>query len=342
MAFKDVNSDQARQVLNKLEKLFNGPLWILPILGFMLLFNIVTSSFYTVQPDEEAVVLRFGKYLKTASPGLHFKIPLKVDNAIKVKTKLILQEEFGFRTKSVQGKRTTYTEGGYQEEALMLTGDLNVADVQWITQFQISEPQKFLFHIRDPIQNIRDISEAIMRRVVGDRLVTDVLTVGRTEIANEAKKLTQEILNNYDMGVRVVSIKLQDVNPPEPVKPSFNEVNAAKQEQEQAINQAEKNYNDIIPQARGEAEKKIAEAEGYATALINRSLGDAERFESMLKEYRKAPRVTRDRMYLETMEDVLDKLTDITIIDSEVKGLLPIFNNAQGSFSGSLTGKGGQ
>src|SRR5690606_35578573 len=158
----------------------------------------------------------FGRYHSTMSPGLNLKLPFGIDQVIKVKTKLILQEEFGFRTQDVDGKRTSYSARGFQDESLMLTGDLNVADVEWITQFQISEPQKYLFNVRDPIQNIRDVSEAVMRRVVGDRLVNDVLTVGRTEIAAEAKILTQEILDSYDMGVRIVSIKLQDVNPPEP------------------------------------------------------------------------------------------------------------------------------
>lgn len=321
---------QPRNPMDELEfhlrKLLSNPLKILPLLLLLILAPVVMSCFYTVQPDEEAVVLRFGNYIQTNPPGLHFKLPLGIDEAIKVKTKLILQEEFGFRTKSVSGKRTSYSQGNHSTESLMLTGDLNVADVEWITQFQISEPQKFLFNIRDPIQNIRDISEAVMRRVVGDRLVTDVLTVGRTEIASEAKVLTQEILDHYDMGVRVVSIKLQDVNPPEPVKPSFNEVNAAKQEQEQAINQAEKHYNDVIPEARGLAERKIAEAEGYAAALINRSNGDANKFLAVLKEYRKAPTITRDRMYIETMEKLLARMKDITVIDSQVNGVLPVFN----------------
>jgi membrane protease subunit HflK len=336
MTFGDFPGNAGDEFDLLLKKLFSKPKRFLLLVMAIFLVPLVMSSFYTVQPDEEAVVLRFGDYLKTAPPGLHFKLPLGVDDAIKVKTKLVLQEEFGFRTASTKGKRTSYSQGGYESESLMLTGDLNVADVEWITQFQISEPQKFLFNTRDPIHNIRDISEAIMRRVVGDRLVTDVLTVGRTEIAIEAKRLTQDILDHYDMGVRVVSIKLQDVNPPEPVKPSFNEVNAAKQEQEQAINQAEKHYNDIIPEARGLAEQKISEAEGYATARLNHSKGDAGRFLAMLKEYRKAPRVTRERMYIETMEKLLSRMTDITLIDSQVSGLLPVFS---GRATGLIGGK---
>ena len=207
----------------------------------------------------------------------------------------------------------------------MLTGDLNVADVEWITQFQIAEPKKFLFHVRDPIQNIRDISEAMMRRVVGDMLVTDVLTIGRTQIANDALVLTQEILDQYNMGVKVVSIKLQDVNPPAPVMASFNEVNEAKQEQEQTINQAERFYNENVPKARGSAEQQIAEAEGYAEAVLNNAKGDANRFRSLLVSYRKAPQITRDRLYIETLEKVMKRLDGITVVDPEIKGLLPVF-----------------
>lgn len=308
-----------------LRKYINSVGRIAGLISIPIIFLLGFSCFYTVQPDEEAVVLRFGKYLKTTSPGLHLKMPMGVDRAIKVKTKLILQQEFGFRTSGSSVNRTNYSNKNYKDESLMLTGDLNVADVEWITQFQISEPQKYLFNVRNPIQNIRDISEAIMRRVVGDRLVNDVLTIGRTEIAAQAKELTQKILNEYDMGVNVVSIKLQDVNPPELVKPSFNEVNEAKQEQEQAINQAEKYYNQIIPEARGKAEKTIAEAEGYAEATLNTAKGDAKRFSSLLKSYQKAPQITRDRMYIETLEKVMKKLDRITVVDPKIQGLLPVF-----------------
>ncbi len=317
--------DLGTEIQKRLEAVFSNPKGLLYFLAVIIVVSGLYSSFYTIQPDEEGVVLRFGRYHATTQPGLHFKLPFGIDRTTKVKTKLILQEEFGFRTRSVTGKRTSYKEGGFSEESLMLTGDLNVADVEWITQFQISEPQKYLFNIRDPEQNIRDISEAMMRRVVGDRLVNDVLTVGRTEIAAEAKKLIQETLDSYEMGVRIVSIKLQDVNPPEPVKPSFNKVNEAKQEQEQAINQAEKYYNQIIPEARGKADQKIAEAQGFAAAILNRAKGDANRFEEMLTSYQKAPRITKDRMYIETLEKVLNRLDTVTVVDPEVEGLLPVF-----------------
>ena len=328
-SYPNYPQDPLDKLFEQITGFFKNSKDFLILMPIILLVPFVLSSFYTVQPDEEAVVLRFGKYLKTSSPGLHFKVPMGVDEAIKVKTKLILQQEFGFRTKSTGGSRTTYQNQGFDSESLMLTGDLNVADVEWITQFQIAEPQKYLFNVSDPEQNIRDISEAVMRRVVGDKLVTEVLTVGRSKIAAEAKELTQQILDRYDMGVRIVSVKLQDVNPPETVKPSFNEVNAAKQEQEQSINQAEKYYNQVIPEARGLAEKKIAEAEGYATELLNQAKGDAEKFNLVYGEYRKAPQITRDRMYLETVEKVYKNIKDITIIDPQVKGLLPIYSKSK-------------
>ncbi len=306
---------------------------IMPIILIILIGTALFSSYYTVQPDEEAVVLRLGRYLETRPPGLNFKLPFGIDQAIKLKTRLVLQEEFGFRTASTAGKQTRYIrrsdERNLDDEALMLTGDLNVADVEWVTQFQISDPRKFLFRTRDPIANIRDISEAIMRRVVGDRLVTDVLTIGRIEIADEAKRLMQEIVDKYEMGVYIRSVKLQDVNPPEAVKDSFNEVNSAKQEQEQVINQAERKYNEVIPKARGSADQEISKAEGYASALINRAEGDANRFQAILKEYLRAPKVTRDRLYLESMEKVISKMDNVTVIDPEVRGVLPIFQSGQ-------------
>jgi membrane protease subunit HflK len=298
--------------------------------SFVILLLVVIAgftSYYTVEPDEEAVVIRFGKYIYTTPPGLHFKAPFGVDKVIKVKTKRVLQAEFGFRTATTSStRRTTYSNSNFESESLMLTGDLNVAEVQWVVQFQISDPFKFLFKTSDPITNIRDVSESIMRRVVGDKLVTDVLTTGRVEIASNAKILMQGVLDRYDMGISIKSIKLQDVNPPKVVQASFNDVNSAKQEQERMVNQAEEAYNKVIPEAKGKADKLISEAEGFAEATVNRAYGDADRFSAQYREYKKAPSITRKRIYLETMEDLFGKLTDVTIIDSKVKGLLPIYN----------------
>lgn len=294
------------------------------LLALFLLAGTYTS-FYTVQPSEEAVVTRLGRYERTTSPGLHFLAPFGIEIATKVKTKLVLQEEFGFRTRSTSGDVTSYSKEDYERESLMLTGDLNVADAEWIVQYQISDPRKFLFAAQNPNRNIRDVSEAIMRRVVGDRTVNEVLTTGRVEIAIEAQKLMQEVLDKYDIGIRVITVKLQDVNPPDTVKPSFNEVNAAKQEQEKAINMAEEAYNKVIPEARGKAEETISEAEGYASAVVNRAKGDSERFLLTLKEYRQAPEVTRTRIYIETMQELFGRFKNLTIVDEKVKGLLPVF-----------------
>ena len=207
----------------------------------------------------------------------------------------------------------------------MLTGDLNLADVEWAVLYRISDPQKFLFNIRDPIKNIRDISQATMRRVIGDRTVNDVLTTGRQAISDDAEDLTQQVLDGYDMGISIQSIELK-VDFPDPVKPAVNEVNSAKQEQEQAINNAEAAYNKVIPKARGEAEKLVSESEGYATALLNRSTGDADKFKSILASYKQAPEITRTRLYLEVMEELLGRFHAVTIVDPEVKGLVPVFS----------------
>mgnify|MGYP003953006093 CR=1 FL=1 len=312
-----------------------GIIWLV-VVG-LLVFIGGTTSFYTVEPEEEAIVLRFGRYTEDIKPpGLHFKYPFGIDKVIKVQTKRVLQQEFGFRTQTSGYGRSSYSQESFNSESLMLTGDLNVANVEWVVHYQISDPYNYLFKTSDQptrrrdipgqIQNIRDVSESIMRRVVGDRTVTEVLTTGRKEISEEAKKLIQDVLDKYEMGTRVMTVKLQDVNPPDMVKPSFNEVNEAKQEQEKVINQAEKSYNKVIPEAKGKAEQLITEAEGYATALLNRSKGDAARFASILKEYKRAPRITRKRLYLETMESLFGEMENITVVDPKIKGLMPIFN----------------
>jgi membrane protease subunit HflK len=296
--------------------------------GFVLAVLVVWgifSSYYTVDISEEGVVTRFGAYHHTSPSGIHFKIPFGIENVTLVQSKKILQEEFGFRTKDTTGERSTYESDNYDVESLMLTGDLNVANVEWILQFRISDSWKYLFHARDVRRNIRDVSMSIMRRVVGDRAVGDVLTTGRVEIADQAKILTQEILDQYDMGIKIEKIILQGVNPPDTVKPAFNEVNAAKQEQEQTINIAEKEYNKIIPEARGKALKFIADAEGYSIDIVNRAKGDASQIREVLTEYKKAPDITRRRLYIETMEKVLESASELTIVDKNLKGVMPIY-----------------
>jgi membrane protease subunit HflK len=307
-----------------------GPLLAFGALALLVLWGVL-SSFYTLDISEEGVVTRFGAYVRTTGSGFHFKLPFGFEEVTIVQSKKILQEEFGFRTIGDDGERTQYSKDEHRAESLMLTGDLNVADVEWILQYRIADPWKYLFHARDVRRNLRDLSLSIMRRVVGDRLVGDVLTTGRVEIADQAKALTQEVLDKYDMGIKVERIILQGVNPPETVKPAFNEVNAAKQEQEQMINVAEREYNKVIPEARGTAEKLMSDAEGYAIDVVNRAKGDAAQFEEVRRAYKQAPDVTRRRLYIDAMEAVFLNASEITLVDPDVKGVLPLFGGQVGA-----------
>jgi membrane protease subunit HflK len=297
------------------------------IVGLAALSGIL-SSFYIVQPEERGIVKRFGRIVRTADPGLHFKIPFGIETHQLVATERILKEEFGFRTTSMEEARTTYDTSGLDDETLMLTGDLNVIEVTWVVQYRITDPEKFLYRgLREPITALRDCSEAIMRRIVGNRLGSDVLTVGRTEIAIRAAQELQAKLDEYNTGVTIVGVQLQDVTPPDAVKPSFNEVNEARQERERMINEAERERNQVLPRTLGEARQAVAEAEGYAVERVNRSLGESSRFLSILEEYAKAPEVTRDRMYLEMIDTVLPRVAEVTIIDSgSTQSPLPVLN----------------
>jgi len=294
------------------------------IVGGIVIIAALFSSFYSVGPDEVGVIRRFGKYSRTTNPGLHLKIPF-IDKVNNVKVKYIFKEEFGFRTTKA-GVVSQFSAREYFDESLMLTGDLNVLVVEWIVQFKVKDPVKLLFKIRNPRETIRNISEAVMRQVVGDNTVNEVLTTRRVEINQEVEDKLQEILDSYDSGVQIVTVKLQDVNPPDEVKPSFNEVNEAKQEKEKVINQAWERYNKIIPKARGEAERTIKESEGYALNRINRAKGDAAKFVATWEAYKNAKDVTRKRLYLEAMNEILPNAGKKFILDSKQKGILPLLN----------------
>ncbi len=284
------------------------------------------SAWFTVEPEEVGVVLRFGRYDRQSPPGLHLKLPWPVESVEKVPVQRQLKEEFGFRTRTAE-IRTRYEESpDFQREAQMLTGDLNVAVVEWTAQFRVRDPYKYLFKVREVRATFRDLNETVMREVVGDRSVNEVLTIGRQEIAAEAERRLQELCDQYDTGIHVEQIVLQDVNPPEAVKPSFNEVNQAQQEREKMINESRAEYNRVIPRARGEAEQTVQQAEGYATDRVNRARGDAEAFKSVLAAYRRSPEVTRRRIYLETMNAILPRIKRKVIIDSSLKGVLPLLN----------------
>jgi len=291
----------------------------------ILILVSLKTLIYSIGPDEVGVIQRFGKYVRTAGPGLHTKIPWGIEKVTPVKVKKIFKEEFGFRTLRA-GVRTQYSARKYHEESIMLTGDLNILDVRWIVQFKVKDPVKLLFATRNPVDNVRDMSEVVMSRLCGDYRVDELLTTKREEVDHEAQVELQKLLDKYNTGVKVVTVKLLDVNPPDEVKPAFNEVNEAKQEKERMINEAWEEYNKIIPRAKGEAERTIRQAEGYALDRVNRAKGEAERFLVTWEEYRKAPDVTKKRLYLETMTGVMSKVGKKYIIDPQQKSILPLVN----------------
>ncbi len=323
------------EIKNNLKQKFNSQKTFLPIV--IAIFLIVIggyTSMYEVDTEETGVVLRFGKFSGFVDPGLHFKIPFGVDQIYLVQTGRVLKEEFGFRTVRPD-VRSTFTKQGLEEESLTLTGDLNVSDVEWIVQFQVADPYKFIFRIKDPVETIRDISEAMVRKSIGNANVTEVLTTERANLANDIQVNLQATLNQYDIGVRIVTVKFQDVTPPDPVKAAYNEVNESEQQRESLIFQAREQYNREVPRARGEAKKVLQEAEGYAVERVNKARGETNRFLALLTEYRKAPSVTRSRIYLETLEEVLPRLDEIYVMDDKSGGLLPLLPLRKSSEGGA-------
>jgi membrane protease subunit HflK len=294
---------------------------ILAIVAAVVLF---VGGYYQVEPDEVGVVQRFGAYARTTEPGPHLKIPF-VETVTKVPVQRQLKMEFGFRTtRAAQRSEFAPDSPETRGEAVMLTGDLNVAVVEWIVQFRIKDARAYLFHIRDVPETFRYMSEAAMRQVVGDHSVDEVLTIGREAIALEAKEELQRLCNLYGIGIEVQQLVLQNVNPPDPVKPAFNEVNQAIQEKERAINDAWADYNKAVPRAKGEAEQAVRAAEGYAVERVNNAEGDGRRFLAFYEEYRKAPAVTRKRLYLETMGTLIPKAGRKLVLDEKARGILPL------------------
>ena len=258
-------------------------------------------------------------------PGLHFKLPFGVETLDRVRVEAINKAEFGFRTVQ-SGVRSTYDTANYSEESLMLTGDLNVLEVEWVVQYRVSDPYAYLFNVRDQDKTLRDVSESVMREIIGDYSFNEALTEKRSEINVLAQRMMQEIFNQYKTGITVTMVKLQDVNPPAPVQSAFNEVNSAKQEMEQMINQSWQVYNQRIPSAKGEAMKIVSQAEGYAQATVNQAQGDAERFKLFLSAYQNSKEVTRRRVYLDHMRGIIARSGKVFVIDPEVKGILPMLD----------------
>ena len=303
--------------------LFGGIGKLLIIILAVILIQVVYSSFYTIEPGERGVVLRFGEYSKTAQPGLNFKIPL-VDTVRKVDIETVRKEEFGFRTK-MPARQTVYQKEGYDSESLMLTADKNVIDVEWIVQYKVRDPFNFLFKVQDVRQSVRDVSETTIRRIVGN-MDFDYVLSNREILAGTTAKELQNKLNSYEAGVDIVTVQLQDVNPPDAVKPAFNEVNEADQDMKRLVNEAEEAYNKVIPKAKGSAKQIVEEAHGYAAQRVNESKGETTRFLAILKEYQAAKDVTRQRMYLETMQAVLPTVKDIYVIDKDQRTILPFLD----------------
>ncbi|MEZ6036338.1 MAG: FtsH protease activity modulator HflK [Planctomycetota bacterium] len=295
--------------------------WAIPA---VLVVILVMTTYYTVPPDSQGVVLRFGRYSTTTESGLHFKLPFGIDSVEVVPVKRLLKLEFGFGTPDYSNPDQVSDRREQQAESSMVTGDLNAAQVEWVVQYRIDDPKLYLFHVREPGQTLRDLSEAVMREVIGDRTVDEVITIGRQEIEVQALQGLRTLATDYQLGVKIDQLQLKNVDPPKPVQASFNEVNKAQQDRENMINLANGEYNTVVPRAAGEAEQKVSEAEGYKLKRINEARGDAAAFQAVLTEYLKAPGVTRQRLYLETMADVLPSLADTWIVDDSVTQLLPM------------------
>jgi membrane protease subunit HflK len=301
---------------------------------------VLSGMTFQIKPEEVGLVLRFGRKVRTTEPGLHFKLPF-VEQVLRVPVQRQLKEEFGFRT-DTPDIRTRYSTADYSGESVMLTGDLNVAVVEWVVQYRVTDPHNYMFKVRGLTETFRSMSQAVMREVVGDRTVTEVLTVGRQEIATTSERLLQELVNQYEMGIVIEQIVLQDVTPPDPVKPSWDEVNQAQQQRDRLINEARAEYNKVVPRARGEAEQAILQAEGYALERVNSARGDATRFKAVYDAYRRAPEVTRRRLYLETMQRVLPALGAKVFMDKGTGNVIPLLpmDGIKGLL-GSAEGKGG-
>jgi len=320
--------DLIRQGQNRLRQLMpsGSPRGII-ILAILIFAGLgAWSAYYTVPSDSVAVVQRFGKYLKQVPPGLHFKLPLGIDAATIVPVKRQLKQEFGFSTPGARDPYQSPQPRDATRETQMVTGDLNAALVEWVVQYRIADPVKFLFEVREPSETLRYVSESVMREVVGDRTVDEVITIGRQEIESEALIKMQALSTKYAMGISIDQVQLKNINPPKPVQESFNEVNQAQQEKEKLINEARRDYNKVIPLAEGEKDQRIREADGYRLKRINEAEGDTARFSALLAEYGKAPEVTRRRIYIETLQKVLPGIRSKIIVDEQTRSILPLLN----------------
>jgi membrane protease subunit HflK len=301
------------------------------IVGAIVAVILAFSSFFVVDQTEDSVITRFGKYKTTVGPGLHFKLPLGIDRSYNVPTKSIQTEQFGFRT--LKGGSTNLYENNITKESTMLTGDLNIVDVEWIIQYRINDPEAWLFNVHRDVRRstIRDVSQSVINTLVGDRAILDVIGPERTSIENNSIAMMNEQLKEFGLGVTVINVQLQNIVPPAGVQTAFEDVNKAIQDMNRLINEGKEAYNAEIPKAAGEAEKMVQVAQGYAAERVNRAKGDVARFNAVYAEYRKAPEVTRRRLYLETIENLFSEEKGTTLVDKQLENFLPLKNIDKGA-----------
>lgn len=327
----DTNENTDENVIRPKKKRSLTPAFAILILLAVFAVIIVSTSFFVVDETEQAVITRLGKYYSTVGAGLHFKLPFGIDKSYNVPgQKAVQTEQFGFRTIK-SGTQNQYN-NGITSESTMLTGDLNIVDVEWIIQYYIVDPAAWLFNVKERTQTIRDISQSVVNTLVGDRAILAVMSAERTNIEEAALVTMNQNFDALGLGIRVESVKLQNIVPPTGVQDAFEDVNKASQDMERYINEGKEAYNREIPLAQGQADQQIKVAEGYAVERVNKAKGDVARFVSVYEEYKKAPAITRERLYLETMEELFKSKTNQTLIDSELENVLPVK---------TLTGNGG-
>lgn len=295
----------------------------LKTIGTVIVAGLIVLSaltmVYQIAPEQEGLLLRFGKHVKTASPGLHFKLPFGMERVIKVPTRIVDVETFGSRDRPAGGR-------GARDENSMLTGDLNIVLAGWDVQFSREEARDFVFNVQDPINTLRDIAQSVMREIMGDRASILILTVGRAEIQQRARELIQQQANQFGMGIRINEVNLLFVDPPGAVLDAFNDLNRAEQDAVRFFEEASRQYQERVPRARGEAQRTILEAEGFRQRRVNVARGESQRFTDMMTAYQLSPEVTRQRLYLEVMERKLPEVKEFIIVDDELDGILPHMN----------------
>lgn len=297
-------------------------LWI-PVV--LILVAAASTMVYQVNAEEEGVRLRFGKHIETVGPGLHFKAPYPIDRVLVVPTRIVDVLEFGYRSDPRVSRRVDY-----DSESSMLTGDLNIVLAGFDVQFSRENPTDFLFRVENPVNTLRDISQSVMREIMGDRASIPILTIGRAEIQVRARELIQDYVDRFEMGIRINEVNLIYVNPPEQVRAAFNDLNKAEQDAVRFLEEASREYQEKIPRARGQAERSVLEAEGFRERRIRTARGDADRFTQMLENYQAAPEITRQRLYFERMENQIPRLKEVIIVDEDASGILPLLNLREG------------